>query len=611
MADSFTEFLNLIRPEVGASRDAWGGKWNDNANVLDRWAKATDALVKETLQKAGVKVTDPTTGVVSYQQQNVEGPVRIGGKATIAGGAEIPRAAKLVLGMGYVWETKDYLEFILGTANQFRVVDTDYKVELFRTDKDGAYVANQKIWHVGNFDPANYLGRLATGQQQLSGPFSINMANPYFDLTYGNVMRLRQIVDGYGTWIVRNGDNNDNFFYVTKSGQVWTKELGDLNGRIEARGQAYRDDANKYYEDRAPVRSNLGSEQNMAGPINVNFANPYMRWTYPGISQWYAQLQSDKHFKIYADGTHVFQISPSGALWCKEFGGLNDRIEARGGAYRDDAVTKANKYYEDRAPLRTNVGGNQTITSDLEIQKADALLRLHYPGVRWWELKTESDGTLRFHANGEADRFKFNRDGSISTAQFGDLNDRIEARGDAYRNDAVTRANKYYEDRAPLRTNIGSEQAMAGPIKASFANPYFRWEYPGLSQWYAQIQSDKHFKVYADGAHVFQISPSGGLWCAEFGGLNDRIENRAADFANDRLNTATDRINNKSLKFVFAGDLENTWNYDGGFSEPYGGAFVTSRRTTTGGNGPTVTGMRWRYIQMSNSNGDYYAIGYS
>ena len=37
MADAYTPQLALIKPEVGASRDTWGTKWNQNADILDHF----------------------------------------------------------------------------------------------------------------------------------------------------------------------------------------------------------------------------------------------------------------------------------------------------------------------------------------------------------------------------------------------------------------------------------------------------------------------------------------------------------------------------------------------------------------------------------------------
>ena len=37
MPDAYTPQLALIQPEVGASRDTWGAKWNDNATIIDQF----------------------------------------------------------------------------------------------------------------------------------------------------------------------------------------------------------------------------------------------------------------------------------------------------------------------------------------------------------------------------------------------------------------------------------------------------------------------------------------------------------------------------------------------------------------------------------------------
>ncbi|MHB2205077.1 hypothetical protein [Methylobacterium sp. CM6257] len=87
-------------------------------------------------------------------------------------------------------------------------------------------------------------GDTMTGKLTMSSaPIEVSGTNPYIDLTYGGVLRARVQVDGSGNIIFRNGDNNDNFFYVAPSGAFWTKQLGDLNSRIESRGSAWADNA--------------------------------------------------------------------------------------------------------------------------------------------------------------------------------------------------------------------------------------------------------------------------------------------------------------------------------------------------------------------------------
>jgi hypothetical protein len=109
--------------------------------------------------------------------------------------------------------------------------------------------------------------RVAKTGDTMTGPLQIGFNAPYFDLVYGGVMRLRQIVDGNGTWIVRNGDNNDNFFYVSTSGAVWTKQFGDLNSRIETRADSWS--ATRREEAKSWSYINLMQETRLAGGGDV------------------------------------------------------------------------------------------------------------------------------------------------------------------------------------------------------------------------------------------------------------------------------------------------------------------------------------------------------
>jgi hypothetical protein len=72
MADTNTTNFNLVKPEVGASDDTWGTKWNANADAIDTQMKvnadaiaAYDAATK-TLTNKTIDLTDNTiTGTLA------------------------------------------------------------------------------------------------------------------------------------------------------------------------------------------------------------------------------------------------------------------------------------------------------------------------------------------------------------------------------------------------------------------------------------------------------------------------------------------------------------------------------------------------------------------
>lgn len=59
MADAYTTNYNLTKPEVGASRDAWGGKHNINFDTIDATMKAISDVANAAMPKAGGAFTGP------------------------------------------------------------------------------------------------------------------------------------------------------------------------------------------------------------------------------------------------------------------------------------------------------------------------------------------------------------------------------------------------------------------------------------------------------------------------------------------------------------------------------------------------------------------------
>ncbi|MBD8556910.1 hypothetical protein IFT84_20585 [Rhizobium sp. CFBP 8762] len=143
------------------------------------------------------------------------------------------------------------------------------------------------------------------------------------------------------------------------------------------------------------------------------------------------------------DGKWSTRFSDTGEIWTKQYGNLSGYF-----ATKAEFSTKLNRS-----------GG--TLTGDLEIQKTQPSLMLHYPSVSWWKLQVAANSGLYFTNNLTGDNFIFGQGGDIWTRQFGDLNTRIE-----------TRAREWANDRAQ---RLSARLAFAGDVDAQWgvmSEPY-------------------------------------------------------------------------------------------------------------------------------------------
>ena len=238
-------------------------------------------------------------------------------------------------------------------------------------------------------------------------------------------------------------------------------------------------------------------------------------------------------------GSNALQVRRDGSLITSQFGDLNARIEARCTAYATQRVAKAGDV----------MTGNLTLAFDspyLSLQgKTGVHLQLDQRtgGGEQWNVHASTNRNFYIYRptpseGGAADyAFVMGPGGAISTAQLGDLNNRIEARGLAYQQAA--QAGAFASAQATFVAKTGD--TMSGTlISPGFAltkgNPN-----TGITV-NSRETGNKDFTIYNAGnlfrlyetaaGDLWRLGTAGDVWTLQLGDLNARIEARGLAYQN-------------------------------------------------------------------------------
>jgi hypothetical protein len=281
--------------------------------------------------------------------------------------------------------------------------------------------------------------------------------------------------------------------------------------------------------------------------------------------------------------TNAFSFKRDGSLVTSQLGDLKYYIDTKAGDAGASRVSKAGDTMT--GPLMLKGSAGSYMYMDQTANGGDNWV-IHSSTNRAFYIyrPTPAEG-------GDADfAFVMGPKGAITTAQLGDL--------------------KTYIDNASGNKVLKTGDTITGDLVLSgtvgTGGPGVRIIQTNNTDWLLRGIPGNRLQ-FCDGARSVEymsVGPGGDISTKQMGDLYTWIENRATAWANDRLAIATARINNKQVRLALVGDRATV---DQGMWEGYGASVITGYYADAGYH---PVALRWRQLQMSNSDGAWYASSY-
>jgi hypothetical protein len=324
--------------------------------------------------------------------------------------------------------------------------------------------------------------------------------------------------------------------------------------------KAVRVDGDQTYTDaeKAQGQKNLGlaavltsfvakAGGTMTGPLGIAMNYAAINLTQIGGSfdkQAWAALINGGDGKLYfqkqkagAYFSNALIVGEDGSVSTAQFGDLNARIEARAAAFADGRIAKTGDTMTGQLGLNYLNPAVNLRNSGGSVSAGYAWNLLHFdPDGRFYLQNSKPDGT-------GVNAVHFGRDGSITTAQIGDLNTRIETRAKAFADAAQAAAAGESVSLAGDTMTGGLAAPLFQTVKGNANGGLVVTSREATNKDFTVYNSSNRIRFYEGTANldVFSVGSDGSASFSQFGDLNARIEARGAAYSQAAKDTSVQK----------------------------------------------------------------------